>query len=1031
MSENFIYLSYCSSFLKFANTTLDTFQKIKELDYEILLLQKRFLNPICKKLVNENSTNNKHLNLSKLSSQNSYKNEILNKRSKSNANPINYFKIHFCNTRSIYNKLNLITTHLNTENVDIIFFTETWLSKNISDSMICPNGYGLIRKDRLISRGGGVCMFFKSHLKVIEIERNNENCGLDENFDYLCVDVHDGKLIIRFFCIYIPPSSSRNVEVINYICKIISKLSSSSKPFYLIGDFNLPLINWAIPKSDGDSAHDAFLNFCLSHNYHQFIDQPTHQKGNILDLLLCNTSAKYQLLNYNVNPPLTSTCDHNLISFQIQRTSNSLPNQTPIQFPNFSKANYTKIYEELISTNWNDVINPTLSLQQNYDNFLEILHSKINTYIPKVTSRPGTSMRKPYHIRQLLKRKQKIYKKCKQHPSYKSKFTEISKKYEAAVKEWHNNMEVNLCNKPSSKKFFKYVKKKLKSQAPIPPIYDDHEQLVLSDSEKANMFNQFFQSVFTMDNGNPLDLTPKHLTEMMNPEITYVEILDAVHDSKDKISRTPDNVPIYFIKRVIGPILQPLIYLFNSFLNQGFVPWQWKMARVIPVFKKGNRNKVQNYRPISLTSSFCRLFESIISKRILNHLQLNSLLTPKQFGFLPNKSTSSNLFTCYHKWLVAFSSNQVTNVVYTDISKAFDTVSHPKLISVLKNYGLNNSIITWIKNFLANRQQQVSIGNTLSKLLPVWSGVPQGSVLGPLLFIIYINDIKNCSQILHPVGDLSLFADDAKFFCTDENLLQSSLDLLTSWTQSRQLNLAEKKCKTLEICKPSKRQSTKFILNNHELTSTSNIKDLGIYISSDLKWADQISFIYNKASVVSYQILKTFQTNNFSTFIKLYSTYIRPILEHNTSLWSPWLKKDILKLESVQRNYTRRIFMRCGISFFSYTDRLSKANLKSLQYRRSTFDLHLLYKIINNFTDLKFQNYFHFRTTNYNIRGKSTKIYPKHHFNDPQWTNSFFVRSTRLWNLLPDYICCAKSLSEFKTKLNKFDLTPYIHQFLD
>ena len=386
---------------------------------------------------------------------------------------------------------------------------------------------------------------------------------------------------------------------------------------------------------------------------------------------------------------------------------------------------------------------------------------------------------------------------------------------------------------------------------------------------------------------------------------------------------------------------------------------------------------------------------------------------------------------CYYQWLVSLSSGQITNVIYTDISKAFDTVSHPKLLSILSNFKLQKNILYWIQNFLYNRHQQVAIGNALSSSLPVCSGVPQGSVIGPLLFLIYMNDVVNCSRVLQTTGDISLFADDAKLFSTDTKLLQTSLDLLISWTKTVQLNLAPNKCFSLQICKPKKQEPTQFYLENHPLALTSSIKDLGIYISTDLKWVNHINFIYNKAAVCSYQILKTFQSKNLTTLVKLFTIYIRPKLEHNTSLWSPWLKKDILKIESVQRNYTRQIFMRCGIPFSSYSDRLQMANLKSLQYRRSIFDLHLLFKIINNLSDLKFQDYFKYRTLSYSIRGNSKQILTLNNFNNSQWTHSFFVRVACLWNKLPDQICTAKTLSEFKVKLDDFDITPLINEFLD
>ena len=187
---------------------------------------------------------------------------------------------------------------------------------------------------------------------------------------------------------------------------------------------------------------------------------------------------------------------------------------------------------------------------------------------------------------------------------------------------------------------------------------------VISDLDKANHFNKFFQEVFSLDDGKNLDLNDKTTSYMEAFEISFLDILQSVHMIKDKITRTPDNVPAYFIKRTISSILVPLHFLFNSTLFLNAIPVQWKRALIVPVFKKGNRSKADNYRPISLTSSICRIYESILCKKILFYLQANNLISPNQFGFLPNKSTCSQLLTCLHQWLISFSSNQNLNVIH-------------------------------------------------------------------------------------------------------------------------------------------------------------------------------------------------------------------------------------------------------------------------------------------------------------------------------------------------------------------------------
>ena len=843
-------------------------------------------------------------------------------------------------------------------------------------------------------------------------------------------DLYDEKDPIRFLCWYIPPIPSRDQNTITYICQIIRDLIPKNRPIYIFGDFNLPDINWSIPSSVGNSAHTSFLTFCLSRNLEQCIEVPTHNKGNILDLLLCNDLAYNNLLCFSVEPPLSHTCDHSLISFKTQLKNRKKSNTPNYKIPNFPRANYSQINDELNAINWNHLIASSADFPSFYNKFISILNESINRLVPlRKFHKPS---RRPRHIKTLLKQKKNAYRQYKSDKSLKKLFKQKSKKYDLAVKDWFNKIESNICKNPSSKKFYNYVNNKIKSRSSIPSLYDEENNLQISDIDKATLFNSFFQKVFVKDNGQTLNVPNKTTAKMASFEITFLDILQAINGMKDKITRTPEGIPMYFIKRIISSILYPLHFIFNSSLNLNFIPDQWKCSIVVPVFKKGNRSMPENYRPISLTSSFCRIFESILFKKMLSHLQSNNLLSPKQFGFIPQRSACSQLLTCIHQWLISLSSNRTSTVIYTDISKAFDSVPHSKLVQVLISYGINATLVSWLSNFLRNRKQQVAIGEALSAPLLVHSGVPQGSVIGPLLFLIYINDIIQCSRYLNNTGDILLFADDTKLYSTDVNSLQSTLNYLSQWTESRQLKLAPHKCASLQISKPSNKSPCPTLsIQNTPLPYTSSFKDLGIYISSDLKWTDHIFFVFKQASLVSYQILKTFKTNNINILLKLYITYLRPKVEHNSPIWSPWLKKDINKIESIQRCFTRQAFLRSGIPFTSYSDRLIKLNLKSLQYRRVVFDLILIFKIINGLSDLHFDDYFIFRSIPYSFRGNNRKIDTKYKSKDPQWSNSFFSRITSIWNSIPDHISSCSSLRQFKFKLKNFDLCPYFNEIIN
>jgi hypothetical protein len=408
---------------------------------------------------------------------------------------------------------------------------------------------------------------------------------------------------------------------------------------------------------------------------------------------------------------------------------------------------------------------------------------------------------------------------------------------------------------------------------------------------------------------------------------------------------------------------------------------------------------------------------------MMNHLSKNNLLSRFQYGFVPGKSVTSQLLNSLYVWLRSFSSDKQTTIIYTDISKAFDSVSHPKLISVLACYGLNKTLVNWIGNFLKSRTQQVTIGNNISLPRSIHSGVPQGSVIGPLLFNIYINDITQSASSLNDDGGIRLFADDAKVFSTDIGQLQVSINKMSNWLQRRQLKLAPNKCFSLNICKTAADSAREILIEGAIVSSVPVIKDLGIFITQDLKWTHHVNYIFKNASLCSYQILKSVKSKNIWVLIKLFKTYVRPKVEYSTSVWSPNLLGNIKKIERVQKFFTKQACIRSNIPNTSYQDRLLKLDLKSLEYRRINFDLLLIYKIINGLSDLDFEEYFVFRKRSYVLRGNTRKIDTLHSFKTSQWNHSFFTRVVKYWNTLPDEIASSNTLQSFKRLLFKHDLT--------
>ena len=235
----------------------------------------------------------------------------------------------FCNARSVVNKSDLLSDHVASNNIDLMFITETWLHDQISSSLICPPGYQVIRKDRTSSKGGGVMLIYKSDLHITQVDITCNVSG----YELLCVDLYDGNSPIRFICYYIPPKTSLCLTSIQNVCASMSCLLLHSKPCFILGDFNLPNIDWHVPLCKGDAAHDYFFNYCLTNNLYQCINEPTHDKGNTLDLLFTNSVSKNILNSYAVLNPLSSTCDHSIISFHIRLKTLSKAATTQYKYP--------------------------------------------------------------------------------------------------------------------------------------------------------------------------------------------------------------------------------------------------------------------------------------------------------------------------------------------------------------------------------------------------------------------------------------------------------------------------------------------------------------------------------------------------------------------------------------------------------------------------------------------------------------------------------------------------------------------------
>ena len=465
---------------------------------------------------------------------------------------------------------------------------------------------------------------------------------------------------------------------------------------------------------------------------------------------------------------------------------------------------------------------------------------------------------------------------------------------------------------------------------------------------------------------------------------------------------------------------KPIKLLFDKSLSEGEIPNDFKTAEVRPIFKKGNKNCAGNYRPVSLTSIICKIMESFIKKALYEHSINNNILSQQQYGFVSGRSTITQLLVTLNEWLYNLDNDIQTDAAYMDFRKAFDSVPHKRLISKLKAYKIDGQILNWIISFLSDRTQYVKINNDCSSKLNVTSGVPQGSVLGPTLFIYFINDLPNV------VNDtpIKIFADDTKLYhgIQDENnvkKLQDSIDAMFEWTQKWLLQFNKEKCKILHL--GNKNQKNEYFIGSDDqritLAETDLEKDLGVYIDPNLDFKKHIKNTVKKASYSSYKILKNFTFKKSKILVPLFKTLVRPILEYGNVIWANGVKKYMTKIENVQRKYTKHIK---GLSNLTYEERLQKINLPSLEYRQLRGDMIQVYKIAHNFYDkASVESLFNF-SNNTRLRGHNLKIIKKC-TNKSKYHRFFTNRVINQWNDLPSNIVNSKTINDFKNNFDKYN----------
>ena len=589
-----------------------------------------------------------------------------------------------------------------------------------------------------------------------------------------------------------------------------------------------------------------------------------------------------------------------------------------------------------------------------------------------------------------------------------------------ARRKFEQSIASNCKNNP--KAFWSHVRRKLKTMSGVAPLLEDKKDknsIRFKDVDKANILQNQFSSVFTIEpDGDVPKLDDRTTARAPDIYVTIEMVTEEIKNLNQNKSCGPDNVHPRMLKDLVEFMAPSLTILLNKTFELGEIPSDWKTAYVSPIFKKGSKKLAENYRPISLTSVVCKLAESLIKKVLMKYLTDNQLISNKQYGFISGRSTVTQLMNYLDVCLRSISAGNVVDCIYLDFAKAFDSVPHKRLLGKLKSYGVSSNIYGWVKAFLTDRTQIVRVNGEESVSAHVTSGIPQGSVLGPILFIVYINDLLEGVN-----SDGLLFADDAKIFKTiinqkDSDVLQEDLDSLIDWSKQWLLDFNADKCHVLTLGKLENIKHThRYSIGEFKLEHVFDEKDLGVTIDMDLTFEDHIINKVNKANSIMGLIRRSFTYLDKHLFKKLFTTFVRPHLEYAQSVWSPHLVKHIKTIENVQKRATKLVD---GLQQMSYSQRLEILDLPTLVYRRRRGDMIEMFKHFKAYDTSSLCTAFQPRSRPSRKHGYQLHLLvPKDGSRGPQ-SNSFYYRVPKFWNDLPSHVVESKSIDEFKSHLDKY-----------